>query len=78
MRTTLPIEINSIQDAEKFLKELNDNGEAYHPEDDAFDIVWNGTEPVENEKTHLNELMDQCYEFGTSFDPCEYLLSLEK
>lgn len=40
MKTTLPTAINTIEEAKTFLTELNTNGEAYHPEDDAHDIIW--------------------------------------
>jgi len=48
------------------------NGEAYHPEDSAFDVIVLSTEcraftDVEAEK--LNEAMEQVYDVA-DFDPC--------
>lgn len=75
MKTILPESIDNAADAERFLKELHNNGEAYHPEDDARDIMWPCPEPTAQERDHLNRLMQQMWKLQ-GFDPCEVLLKL--
>lgn len=78
MLTKLPTEITNIERAKSFLSDLHNNGEAYHPEDDAHDIVWHVKPehcPTPEECDQLNKLMDQIYQLD-GFDACEYLLSL--
>lgn len=75
MKTQLPSDINTIADAEKFLSELAKNGESFHPEDDANDIIWSGESPSKSECDHLNKLMDDIYQLE-DFDPCGYLLEI--
>lgn len=82
MRTKLPLSINTVEEAKAFLHELHSNGEAYHPEDDAHDIVWGSCpEATEEECDRLNKLMRDIYDnidfYETGFDPCGYLLDLQ-
>jgi hypothetical protein len=74
MKTNLNRVIESEQDALEYLWELYDNGEAYHPEDDASDIVYRSTDiqPNEDEIEQLNSLMECVYMY--IYDPCEILL----
>lgn len=76
MKTELPKELKTIEEATKFLHDLTDNGEAYHPEDSAHNIIWNlEEEPTEEECDHLNKLMDDIYDLewiGT--DPCGIIM----
>lgn len=72
MRTQLPFCIDTVEEAQEFLRELFDNGESYHPEDDAHDIIWNGTHVDMFEKDRLNELMEDMRELD-GFDACAYL-----
>ena len=73
MKTNLNIEIRSQEDAEAFLVALNDNGEAFHPEDDAHDVLWSRMDiPSKDDLDRLNELMEACFAFC---DPCEILLN---
>lgn len=78
MKTKLPTEIKSIDEAKKFLSDLYVNGEVYHPEDDAHDIVWNflpeSDVPTGEECDRLNKLMGQVY--GIGLDPCEFVNEL--
>jgi len=62
MKTTLPKRITSRVGAKAFLTELERNGEAFHPQDDAFQIVWKdeANAPNLHECRHLNTLMRQC------------------
>ena len=84
MKTKLPKEILTIQQAKSFLFHLFNNAEAYHPEDDAFDVLWlNCPEPSEQEKIQLNKLMDDIYALpgnnsakDMAFDPCGYLIDI--
>lgn len=88
MKTTLPTTITTIEEAEAFLTDLYNNGESYHPEDDAHDIVWSGDIfgfPSRDDAMQLNELMHQIYALpgndgrhtDLAFDPCEFLNQLE-
>ena len=75
MRTQLPFSIDTVEEAREFLQELFDNDESYHPEDDAHDIIWNGTTVDMFEKDRLNELMEDMRELE-GFDACEFLMDL--
>jgi hypothetical protein len=76
MKTILPTTIKTIQQAKEFLTELYHNEESFHPEDDAFDIVWSQDEPSERDKHRLNSLMEDIYEL--EMNPCEFLLNLRE
>lgn len=79
MKTQLPESINTLEEAKNFLQLLHANGESFHPEDSAHDIVWDIPEPPnKHECDQLNALMDQVYYFFNeeTFDPCGYLLDL--
>jgi hypothetical protein len=73
MKTNLDRKINSIEDARAYLRELDTNGEAYHPDDSADSVEWDGNAPDANECILLDSLMDACRDF---LDPCEELLAL--
>lgn len=82
MNTVLPQSINSIEDAKKFLTDLYNNEETFHPEDDATDLV--GDPFTFDEGTQLNKLMDDIYNLAGNesvksmvFDPCEFILNLD-
>jgi len=86
LKTKLPEAISTVKEAKLFLSELYNNNESFHPEDDANDIVWQTTEPNEDERKQLNKLMDDIYNLEGNngkhdasilFCPCEYLLSLD-
>lgn len=77
MKTDIPNEIQTIEQAKAYLKSLYDNGEDYHPEDDAFGICWSMEEhPTEEEMKRMNKVMEDIYDLG-NFDPCGYLLDLD-
>ncbi len=87
MKTNLPKEIKTVEQAKVFLTELYKNGEAYHPEDDATDIVWNLPEqqhPTHAEAVQMNKLMQDIYNLpgnkdkypNLEFDPCEVIMDL--
>lgn len=74
MTTNLNRTINSKEGAKAYLRELSDNGEAYHPDDSADLVEWEGGKtPDANEYVLLDALMDSCRDF---LDPCEELLAL--
>jgi len=77
MKTTIPSVITTSEDAKKFLTDLFNNGEAYHPEDSAFDIENMYGERLfsDEESSLMNEAMWQVYDVA-DFDPCELLLDL--
>lgn len=77
MKTKLPDKITSIEEAEKLLTELNSNGEAFHPEDDATDLSGDPFTKEEGDK--LNELTNQIYALEgvpEEWDPCDFYLKL--
>lgn len=85
MKTKLPDSIKTVEEAKAFLTELHNNGESYHPEDDAVDIEWGeGVEPpTAAEAFHLNSLMYDIYHLPGNigptpmeFDPCGFYLDL--
>ena len=81
MITTLPTSINTIEEAKAFLTELHKNGESYHPEDSAHDIINTETNKLVftyDEALQLDRLMDEitaATEDGTF--ACEFLWKLE-
>jgi hypothetical protein len=87
MKTIIPETISSIEEAEKFLTDLHNNGETYHPEDDAHMIDWETVEVSDQEKDALNNAMIDIYNLPGNdgrhdssiiFDPCGFLLSLRE
>ncbi len=88
MKTTLPPEIKTVDQAKAFLTELYKNNEAFHPEDDATDMIWNlpiKQQPTKAEAMQLNKLMEDIYYLdgnngnhaNPKFCPCEFLLNLD-
>lgn len=86
MKTILPKSIETIADAKKFLTELQKNGEAYHPEDDATTVVWQTAKPTRKECKQLNKLMQDIYSMPENyrhmnqpipFDPCAFLHEIQ-
>lgn len=82
MKTKLPQSINTIDEAKNFLTNLSNNGESYHPEDDATDLAGDIFTKEEGEK--LNSLMNDIYNLEGNnsasdmvFDPCEFILNLD-
>lgn len=90
MKTHLPQSINSIEEAKSFLAALRSNNEQFHPEDDAHEIEWLTIEdenkhPTVSECDQLNKLMQDIYNLpgnddaqNMAFDPCGYLIDLDK
>lgn len=76
MKTLLPQQITSELEAKKYLSDLEKNGELYHPDDPAEDIIdQNGAfifTPEEAPK--LNSLMAQVFKHLS--DPYSYALNL--
>lgn len=78
MKTNLDVTIKNIDEAKSFLKELYFNGESYHPEEDANDVIWLfSTPPSKKEKKKLNMLMEKTFDFK-GFDPCEFIFNLDR
>ena len=75
MKTNLPSAINTIEEAETFLRVLHENGEAFHPDDNAHDIVWCTSAPSRKELEQLNKLMSDISRLK-DFDEYEFLLNL--
>jgi len=77
MKTFLPTEIKTSDDANFFLEQLWKNGESFHPEDNVYDICWNGCEkPSQEELEKLKKLQDDMYSID-GYDPCEILVQLD-
>jgi hypothetical protein len=79
MKTKLPESINTVGEATAFLTELFNNGEAFHPEDAAQDILWALPEdqrPTWYECIRLNTLMNECFHVDPDFDPCAVFCDL--
>lgn len=75
MKTDLNAKITNSAEAKAYIIALFNNDESYHPEDDAFDIVWaieESEEPTEGELNQLNANMELVYKVA-AFDPCELL-----
>ena len=75
MKTNLNVSIKTKKDAKKFIKELHGNNEAFHPDDDAFDIVFLGCNPTDIELRKLNVRISECHAVKR-FDPGAYLFEL--
>lgn len=85
MKTIIPANINTLDEAKSFLTNLHINGEAYHPEDSAETVENNdGRLFTDEESVKLNILMDQIYNLdgnngdhrNPKFDPCCFILDL--
>lgn len=84
MKTILPAGIGTVEQAKALLTDLHANGEAFHPEDDATDLVTDVFTQEEGES--LNALMLDIYNLPgndgrhvgiLAFDPCEFLIELD-
>ena len=82
MKTKLPKKISTIEEAKSFLISLHENGETFHPEDDATALSGNLFTKAEGE--HLNRLMADIYNLpgndgrhddSIAFCPCAFILS---
>lgn len=80
MKTKLPNYISTLDEAKVYLEELCKNGEAYHPDDDATQIVWDKgiKEPTMDEAIKMNSLMDQVWDVALSNDFDIYTFIMEK
>lgn len=85
MKTTLPTEIKTVDEAKALLRALHTNGESYHPEDSAKSIFNRSGDLLftTDESVQLDKLMSDIYEglnggdhLCPVFDPCEYLNEL--
>lgn len=76
MQTVLPDAITSPEEADKFLTDLFNNGESFHPDDSAHEVNWDlGYIPSEEECEHLNKLMQDVLAIP-GYDPYILLLQL--
>jgi ADP-dependent phosphofructokinase/glucokinase len=75
LKTNLPEQINSIEDAKKYLTDLYNNGEIYHPDDEVADCL--DVDFATGEK--MDKLMDRIFELskGTDFDVYFFILRLD-
>lgn len=90
MKTKLPEAITTIEEAKAFLRELHSNGELWHPEDSAHDMMpWHGMpedepRPTTEQCNQLDKLMQDIYDLPGNkdkypdllFDPCGYGLQI--
>lgn len=75
MNTILPESITSVSEAKKYLSDLHHNGEAYHPDDDAHDVLFQTCNPSSVQRDKMNYLMSQVFTFD-SLDPYAFLIDL--
>lgn len=73
MKTNINNVLTSVEEAEQYLKDLFTNDEAYHPEDDAQDIIF-GFDVTKAERTQMNMRMDEVWYFIP--DPCGIIVKL--
>ncbi len=76
MLTTLPATIATIDEAKQFLNELHMNGETWHFEDDARDVIWTTSSPTETEAMQLNVLAANMLCLP-DFCPFDYIIQLD-
>lgn len=87
MKFVLPEKIETVEQAEDYLRLLHSNSMSYHPEDDAREIEWDmpdNERPTTKECKKMNKLMEQIYNLPGNenvenmiFDPCGFLLELD-
>jgi len=76
LKTKLPDTIRTIEQAKSYLTELHKNGESYHPDESAFEIVWQFEgDPPRHQLLSLDRLMDQIHKIE-GFNACDFLNSL--
>lgn len=78
MKTTLPTEIKTIEQAKDLLRQLHLNNESYHPDDSAETIIRGGDDErvfTDQEAEQLNKLMNEIFTID-NFDVYEYQLEL--
>lgn len=76
LKTKLPENITTIEEAKAFLTELIKNDEHFHPDDDAHTINWSlpaKQQPNKKECDKLNSLMYQVCQIN-GFDPYGFIL----
>lgn len=82
MKTQLPEQITTQEEAETFLTQLWENKEVFHPEDSAHDVIWSTIpkeqQPTPKECERLNDLMADIYNNVPELDPCGFLLDLDE
>ena len=79
MKTNLNRTITTVDEAEAFLSELDENNEVFNPDDDAHGVLWQTCSPTHEEKDALNRLMAEVWAVSNeTFDPHEYLLELDE
>lgn len=76
MKTVLPQSITTAEEAKKFLQDLDNNGELFHPEDDPREIVWSCRVPTVCELRMLSDLMQQVLAIP-EFDPFLFVQNKE-
>lgn len=73
MTTNLDRTISNTEDAQAFLQDLMNNGEIWHPDDNAHDVIWMIKEPpTHTEMDKLNELMHDVHKYIN--DPPQYVI----
>lgn len=71
MKTNFDRVLETKMDAIKFIKELHDNDELFHFDEDVFEIMWDEDVTFTfNELKELDRLRDRCFELL----PCPHLI----
>jgi len=73
MKTNFDRVLETKMDAVKFIKELHDNNELFHFDEDVFEIAWDEDVTFTfNELKELDLLRDRCFELL----PCPHLICI--
>lgn len=75
MQTNLKTTIETQEQAKTYIRELWKNGELYHLEDNAKDVVWDPCLPSETEMLLLDSNRDKI--FKVLPDPFKFILTLK-
>ena len=72
MKTNLDRTINSPREAIEFLKDLKANNELWNPDDDVYQIIWDGFTPTETDLGKMQTLMESVWNYLE--DPHAFML----
>lgn len=73
-KTNIPESITTIDGAIFFILALIRNDEAFHPDDDPHDVIWQkGCDPTDKQLHYLKKAMADCHKLE-HFDVCEFMI----
>lgn len=71
MKTDLFRPLTTPEEARQYIQDLCDNGEIYHFDDDAEDVIWDGFTPTSEDIRQLDANRDRLFEVLE--DPFEFV-----